>query len=362
MTEGLRAVSLFAGCGGLDLGAVRAGLDVIWATDIMPAAADAYAQLFPDAEFDLANVRDVRAFPKAEVVLGGYPCQPFSLGGARRPADDMRARLFREFARCVAVVSPLYFVAENVSGLCSLGARRWLDEQVSLFAELGRYGYRVTAATLQAADYGLPQRRRRLFIVGVRGDLGLDYSFPPPTHYRDPKPGQKQWGSHGDAIAGLPIWPRGEFYELDDGEGRNWPWYYMSRNRKARWDDPSYTVLANARHVTLHPAGPSMRLVWSNLADGSKQRWEFTEEYEHTDGHPERLLLVRPRRLSWRECSVLQGFPPVFEPLGRLAEKYEQVGNAVPPALSEAVIAPLVSGSGLVPVEEKATSEPRQTR
>lgn len=355
----LRAISLFSGCGGLDVGASRAGMDVIWGTDFMPAAAEAYAQLLPGADFELADIRDLHAFPEADVVLGGYPCQPFSMGGVRRPGDDVRAGLFRDFARCIEIVSPSYFIGENVTGLRSLGARKWLDEQLKVFGALGSDGYRMSVAILQAADFGLPQRRRRLFIVGVRRDLGVEYQFPVPTHSRHPSPGAKSWASHGVAIAGLPLWPEGEFYELDGGEGRNWPWYYMSRNRKARWDAPSFTVLANARHVTLHPAGPTMRLVWSDLEDGWKQRWEFSDEYEHAAGHPERPALERPRRLSWRECSVLQGFPPDFELLGTLVEKYAQVGNAVPPALAEAVLRGIVDGSGLVDVKTGVASRRR---
>jgi DNA (cytosine-5)-methyltransferase 1 len=349
--EALSVASLFSGCGGLDLGASRSGMNVVWGTDLMPQAAEAYAQLLPEADFEVADIREVGAFPQADVVLGGYPCQPFSLGGVRRPDADARASLFREFARCIRDVEPSYFVAENVAGLRSLGAERWLDEQLEVFGALGKDGYRVSVAILQAADFGLPQRRRRLFIVGVRHDLGAEYRFPDPTHARKPTSDQKPWTSHGDAIASLPLWPTGEFYELDEGTGRNWPWYYMSRNRKAAWDGPSFTILANERHVTVHPAAPTMRLLWSNLEDGWKQRWEFSCEYEHTEGHLERPVLERPRRLSWRECSVLQGFPADFEPAGTLREKYQQIGNAVPPVLAETVLAGIADGSRLVDVK-----------
>ena len=94
-----------------------------------------------------------------------------------------------------------------------------------------------------------------------------------------------------------------------------------------------------------------MELSWSRLEDGSKQGWEFTSQYEHIEGHPERLRLERPRRLSWRECAVLQTFPATFEPSGSWQRKYEQVGNAVPPELAEAVVRPLVDGTGLVSID-----------
>lgn len=345
----LTGVSLFSGCGGLDLGAQRAGVDVIYATDCMPEAADALAQLLPDTDFELADIRRLHGFPSADVLLGGYPCQPFSVGGPRSPSQDARAGLYREFARALGVVQPLYFVAENVVGMARRrpDGRRWLDEHLKLFSEVGPYGYELTCEIVNAADYGAPQRRRRIVIVGVRSDQGQRFEFPRPTHSIRPKQEVKPWQSHGDALAGMPLDPVGEYYALD--EDRNWPWYYMSRNRKAPWAQPSFTILANARHATLHPASPSMEMVWSNLSDGWKQRWCFTENYEHLDGHPERPALAVPRRLSWRECAVLQTFPHYFEPSGSLAQKYHQVGNAVPPMLAEAIITALVDGSGLKP-------------
>jgi DNA (cytosine-5)-methyltransferase 1 len=348
------ALSLFAGCGGLDLGASRAGAEVVWATDRMPESADALAALLPDAEFILADVRDLHGFPQVDLVLGGYPCQPFSMGGVRNPANDRRARLFAEFGRAIAMVQPRYFVAENVIGMRSLGARRWLQEQVELFRSAGRDGYFVSVGALNAADYGLPQHRRRLFIVGVRRDLRHVYCFPPATHGDRTKlaDGLKPWESHGDALAlaNLPPWPEGEFYERPLDPDQGFSWWYMSRNRKAPWDAPARTILANERQVALHPASFAMRLLWSRTHDGSKQRWEFTGEYDHLSEHPDRLALERPRRLSWRECAVLQSFPATFEPTGSRRQKYEQIGNAVPPVLAEAVVRPLIDGSGLCAV------------
>jgi DNA (cytosine-5)-methyltransferase 1 len=358
----LTAISLFSGCGGLDVGAARAGVDVVWANDSMPETADAIATLIPGAEFELGDIRRVRAFPKADLVLGGYPCQPFSMGGARNPANDRRAELFREFARAVAIVEPRYFVAENVVGLRSLFAQRWLDEQAALFSGLGRHGYHVSVDVLDAADFGVPQRRRRVFLVGVRKDERRVYRYPETTHCRPGlDPDKKPWASHGDALAAanLPDWPAGEFYDRPGDPDEGFSWWYMSRNRKAPWDAPAKTVLANERHVALHPASPTMHLVWSRLADGTKQGWEFSGEYEHLDGHPDRLLLDRPRRLSWRECAILQTFPTGFEPSGSSNRKYEQIGNAVPPALAEAVIRGLVDGSGLTRVANLTDDERR---
>lgn len=346
----MRTISLFAGAGGMDLGAHGAGAEIIFANDSMQEAGTTHRRLFPEAEFVLGDVQTVDSFPRADLVIGGYPCQSFSLGGNRTPHLDDRTQLYQEFGRCLATVNPRYFVAENVKGLKSVGSGRWLIEQLDLFANVGEHGYNLSWAVLRAEDYGVPQKRRRLFIVGVRKDLEQHYWFPPPTHAplnAAASKGLLPYESHGDAIRGLPLWPSGEFYERPHDPEGHWSWYYMSRNRKAKWNGPSFTIVANFRHVTLHPASKVMKLTWSNLADGWKQRWDFADEYEHLLEGPDRPVLDEPRRLSWRECARIQTFPPDFEPDGDLEHKFEQIGNAVPPRLAEAVLAPLISGAAL---------------
>jgi DNA (cytosine-5)-methyltransferase 1 len=134
----------------------------------------------------------------------------------------------------------------------------------------------------------------------------------------------------------------------------------MSRNRKAPWDGPAYTVVANWRHVTLHPAGPVMKLTWSNLADGFKQRWDFADEYEHLEAAPLRKRLKEARRLSWRECAAIQTFPDGFEPVGDVESKFSQIGNAVPPRLAQAVLTQLISGEGLMSAPRYSVNEQHQ--
>ena len=343
-------ISLFSGCGGMDLGAERAGAKIVLANDSMKAAAETHAKNFK-ARFIHGPVEQIERFPRADLVIGGYPCQSFSMGGVRDPDRDHRTQLYQHFARCVDEVSPKFFVAENVSGLRALQNGRFLDEQLELFSRAGQEGgYNLAVRLLRAEEHGVPQRRKRLFIVGVRRDLKLHYWFPQATHAKIEaavKKGLEPFTSHGDQIAGLPLWPTGEFYERPHDPDGHFAWYYMSRNRKASWAAPSFTVVANWRHITLHPAGPVMRLTWSDLADGWKQRWDFAEEFEHTVAQPERPVLEVPRRLSWRECALIQTFPPGFEPAGDAERKFEQIGNAVPPMLAEAVVRPLLDGSGL---------------
>ena len=345
----MKTISLFSGCGGMDLGAQRAGAVIVFATDSMKAAAATHRKYFPGTEFVPGPIEDIKGFPRADLVIGGYPCQSFSMGGVRNPERDHRTQLYRHFARALHAAHPKFFVAENVSGLQALRRGRFLEDQVELFSRVGK-GYNLAIRVLRAEEYGVPQRRKRLFIVGVRKDLERHYWFPSPTHAKPEVAARKgllPFTSHGDAIAGLPLWPKGEFYERPHDPDGHFSWYYMSRNRKAKWSLPSFTVVANWRHVTLHPASPTMTLTWSNLADGWKQRWDFSGEWEHLEGHPERPKLEEARRLSWRECALIQTFPAEFEPAGDTQSKIEQIGNAVPPDLAEAVIRPLVDATGL---------------
>lgn len=353
---------MFSGCGGFDIGAKEAGAQIIYANELVPDFCATLKKYFTETEIIEKNIHDIKTFPSADLVVGGYPCQPFSLGGNRDPEKDTRTYLFKEFARCLESVQPKFFIAENVSGLQNLKKGFFLEQQTGLFSNIGKYGYRITAQILNAKDFGIPQSRKRLFIVGVRKDLEQVFIFPEPTHGKQSKKNLilKPYESHGEAIKDLPLWPNGEFYERPHDSSGNFSWYYMSRNRKAKWGNPSYTIVANWRHITLHPASPVMKLTWSNLSDGWKQRWDFSDEYEHTENNPSRLTLDKPRRLSWRECARIQTFPPDFEPVGNIESKFTQIGNAVPPLLAKILIKHLIDEKGLIAFDK--LEEKRQTQ
>jgi len=344
----IRVLSLFSGCGGMDFGIEAAGGSVVFANDISADACATLKKYFPETHVVGGDVSAILSFPAADVVVGGYPCQSFSMAGNRDPDKDDRTSLYKQFLRVIRTVRPKYFVAENVSGLKHLKSGAFLQEQIDAYATAG---YVVSYQIINAREFGVPQSRKRLFIVGVRSDLDQTFVFPMPTHGKSQSSKEGRpllpYMSHGDAIVGLPAWPAGEFYErLNDPEG-HFSWYYMSRNRKAKWNDPGYTVVANWRHVTLHPASPKMNLTWSNLKDGWKQRWDFSDDYDHLSEHPTRIKLEMPRRLSWRECALIQTFDDGFEPFGDAAIKFTQIGNAVPPMLAEVIFRQLFSGLGL---------------
>lgn len=348
----LVTVSLFSGCGGGDIGATRAGAEIIFANDISPNAVATYKKYkhlhtTSDAQIRLGDITKLKTVPKCDLLIGCYPCQAFSMGGPRRPDGVSKAQLYLQFKRVLEICDAKYFVVENVGGLVWLAGGKYLKEHVKAFEEAGK-GYTVTSRLVNAKDYGVPAERKRVFMVGIRKDLGLRYEFPLPTH-GPMSPGMQQWVSHGDAILGLSVDADGEWY---DYAKEPFPWWYLSRNRKRRWEEPSYTISGNWRHVPLHPASPTMMLVESNLSDGSKQRWEFTGDYNHLEDHPERPKLDRPRRLSWRECAAIQTFPSDFEPCGSVQSKQWQIGNAVPPMLMEAIVRGIADGSGLCDKDE----------
>lgn len=300
------AVSLFSGCGGSDSGLVATGFDVLMANDIIEYAREVYEANLPTTDYVVGDVSKIAAFPQAELLAGCYPCQGFSQGGKRDPSRKINT-LYLEFARALRAIRPKAFIVENVSGMVRANFRHLLDDQFRVFREAG---YRVTADVLNAADYGVAQDRRRIFIVGLRDDLGLDYRFPEPTH----GPGRERpHVTIRDAIGEMPAWPEGEFY------AREFHWYYLSRDRRRGWEEQSKTIVANERHMPLHPMSPP-------LVKHAHNDWRFAFD-------------APARRFSYREAACLQGFRPglVFPDTARLEMRYKVVGNAVPPPLFEAV-------------------------
>ncbi len=327
------------------MGAARAGAEIIFANDSNKNAIATYLKykhLFAtDALVTRCDVSGMSNFPRCDLLLGCYPCQSFTMGGRRSPDSDPRSKLYLQLCRALQISGAKFFVSENVSGLAWLQDGRHLKEQLTSLENTGK-GYNISIEILNSKDYGVPQDRKRLFLVGVRKDLSIYYHFPQPTHGQGTS--QLPFLSHGDAIYELMNDPTGEYYHY---EKEPFSWWYLSRNRKRPWSEASYTIQANWRHNPLHPSSPTMRLVESNLKDGYKQRWEFTNSYDHLHDSRDLPVFEQPRRLSWRESAVIQTFPPNFEPVGSVPSKQEQIGNATPPLLMEAIVKELINGNGL---------------
>lgn len=339
-------ISLFCGAGGMDFGSHAADFNTVFALDSVPIYTETFKRHFIATDVRTQDIYTYNAsaknpYPKADVLMGGYPCQSFSMGGVRNPSKDDRSNLFLGFADAVNKVKPKIFIAENVSGLAKLQNGEWFKRQIDVYENQLTAKYHVHSMLLNAADYGVPQNRKRVIIVGVRNDIGNSFEFPKPTHCKAQyvkKTGLLPHESHGEAIKHLSPYPAGEYYERPHDPTGNFAWYFMSRNRRHRWDGPAFTVVANFRHVTLHPASPVMELEWSDLANGWKQKWRFTDIYDHIEFCPSFPKLNPPRRLSWREAAAIQTFPSEFNPIGTLEEKFEQIGNAVPPLLMQKIM------------------------
>jgi DNA (cytosine-5)-methyltransferase 1 len=322
-----KAVSLFSGCGGSDAGVIAVGFDVVMANDVIAYARDAYLANLPETDYVLGDVAKIEesAFPSAELLVGCYPCQGFSQGGARE-ADRRINTLYLEFARALRAIQPKAFIAENVSGLRRSTYKHLLDDQIVQFSSAGKHGYDVVWQELKAHEYGVPQERKRLVIVGIRRDLGVRYSFPAPTHGPD---ASQPYVTIGQALEGLPEWPEGEY--CDDP----FHWYYLSRNRRRGANEISKTIVSHMRHMPLHPVSPTLKRIHTD-------KWEFEED--------------KPaRRFSYREAARLQGFTGKYLKHGSdfvfpaecthasgqegnlLRYRYKVIGNAVPPPLFEAV-------------------------
>ena len=319
------AISLFTGCGGSDAGVISAGFDVIMANDILPYAREVYLTNLPETDYLLGDVSSIQSFPKADLLVGCYPCQGFSQGGARL-ADRKVNTLYVEFARALEEIQPKAFIAENVSGLRRSTYRHLLDDQLKRFSEAGENGYQVYWQQVNAHEYGVAQERKRVVIVGIRKDLDAPFSFPKATHGPE---ADKPYFTIGEALQGLPDWPVGEFCE------DVFHWYYLSRNRRRDWNQISKTIVSHMRHMPLHPISPPLIRIHTD-------KWEFADE--------------RPaRRFSFREAARLQGFYSRFmrhgedmifpeRPVGIqedrmniLRHRFRVVGNAVPPPMFEAI-------------------------
>ena len=182
--QSMRIVSLFAGAGGLDLGFMYAGHKVIWANDIDIDAVETYKQNIGEhiVHGSIENIPSSE-IPDCNMVIGGFPCQGFSVANIKRHIDDSRNKLYLELLRVIKDKKPNYFLAENVKGLATLGQGEILKMIIRDFENIG---YKVQYKVLNAADYGVPQIRQRIFIIGMEHRIKKNVSYPVPTHI-DPK-------------------------------------------------------------------------------------------------------------------------------------------------------------------------------
>lgn len=370
------AIDLFCGAGGLSEGFRQAGFCVLAGNDIDPHAAQTFADSHSGAELLSGPVEDISAhdflessgLPKGELhcLIGGPPCQAFSVYNHQRGMHDERSGLFHEYLRLVDGLMPEWVVMENVTGITSVGGGQAVEAIVS---GLARRGYRVETRILRAEEYGVPQERRRIFFLGNR--LGLPISWPERTH----GPGLLPFVTVWDAIGDLP--------PLANGEDPRDPLPYallpvtsyqaMLRGNSFQVSNHAAPRLApiNLRRMKHIPEGGSWRdIPFDLLPAGMKRarRCDHTKRYGRLrkDGMSSTILtkcdihwgaFIHPdqdRALTVREAARLQSFPDRISFAGPRTEQYVQVGNAVPPLLGRKVAEAILS------VSEAADSRDRK--
>lgn len=341
-------VSLYSGCGGSSRGFQDAGFVVKYMNDSNPDAIDSLKKNFPDAVVEKGNVRkrnEIRELwdqiGDVDVIEGGFPCQGFSLAGPRQ-IDDARNELYHYLKRTISLGNPKFFVAENVKGFVTIGENKNFQMYQDGKLQLGKVasaivsdleragmGYTIKYDVLNAMDYGLPQDRKRIIIVGVRKDLGFEFKFPEKTHGPGLLPfvSMKEYG-----IKDIPMKKSEVFMEAKGDRKDYFSSRYMSRNRIRKWNEVSFTIPAEAGQI---PADPSSKTMW-NLPDKIVKNVKDSEWAEFRKAH-DSYISKSLIRLSWRRCARIQGFPLDYEFCGDIKSKYQQIGNAVPPPMMRKV-------------------------
>lgn len=309
----LSVAALFAGAGGLDLGFSKAGFNVPWANEYDKDIWATYEKNFPKTKLDRRSITDVDPdeIPIVQGFIGGPPCQSWSEAGSSRGIDDKRGQLFWEYLRLIEAKKPHFFLAENVSGIL-------FNRHSSAFKEIlegfARRGYNVSYGLLNANNYGVPQDRERVIIVGYRAEFGKFFS-PPEADTKKPTLEDAIRDLEKTAVPALETNYSNPKVEIANHEFMvgGFSSMFMSRNRVRQWGQPSFTIQAGGRHAPLHPQAPRMN-------KKNKDLWEFQEGQEHLY-----------RRLSVRECARVQAFPDEYEFVyNRVADGYKMIGNAVP--------------------------------
>lgn len=337
-------VDLFCGAGGFSVGLARAGFRPLLGVDIHRPSIDTYRQNHPGVATILGDIRKVSdrvirnliADRPVALVTAGVPCQGFSLCNRKRWEQDNRNFLFREFARIVKLLRPDYVLLENVSGLLSTSGGAFVHAICSAIEELD---YSVESQTLNSADYGVPQKRTRVFFMGARKSLPI--TWPAPTHGY----GQLPYQTVRDAISDLPLLENGEEKEKYDAAPKTEYQKLMRGDCKELLNHeapnhPRETVQKIARTRPGEPMYPRfkqrIRLDWgqpspTQVSGGIRPQFSL--------GHP-----GQSRGLSIRERCRIQSFPDSYFICGGIVQGRVQTGNAVPPLLAEAIGEMIIAG------------------
>ena len=308
----MKIISLFSGCGGLDLGFEQAGYEIVFENEFDK---DIWETKKKNHTCPL-NHKDIRKIeaseiPEADGIIGGPPCQSWSSAGKQKGIEDERGQLFLDYIRILKAKQPKFFLCENVPGILFKKNQEALNLFLSSFDEAG---YSVSVTKMNASDYGVAQDRERVIFFGLRKDLNLEPKLnlqkQPSLCLRDVISDLQ--GFEVPALDKNKTNPQTKIlnheYFLGDFSSM-----FMSRNRVRSWDERGFTVQASGRQCQLHPQAPKMIKV-------SADKFKFKED-----------SLTLYRRLTVRECARLQGFPDDFEFIySNVDTGYKIIGNAVP--------------------------------
>lgn len=388
-----RVVSLFSGAGGMDLGFEKAGFDIVWANDFFKEAVESYKKnVSKNVVYgDITKIDSSEIPDNIDLVIGGFPCQGFSVANTKRSMKDERNFLYKEMLRIIKDKNPKFFVAENVKGLLSMEKGKVFEMIKKDFESLG---YKVDARLLNAAEYGVPQARERLVIIGNR--LGIENPFPTPTHWVDSKQYKSKNGlkdpvtvkqtigflsnvklsdkpitlDNGSKIynhiAATNVYDKfwGRKYEVNQADICDYLRYWRDKSgysTKKVDDHFGYKYTAGHWFRKDNNSGSIPKPSdWWEL----KKLFKFDDKYDEqvttmvekeikfeqslritnwdrpsdtiTATSPE-IHVNKERRLSARECAMLQTFPMDYEFVGSLNTVYRQIGNAVPVKLAEQI-------------------------
>lgn len=305
-------VSLFSGCGGMDLGFEQAGFNIVFANEFDKTIWDTYEKNH-NVQLNKNDIRKIESkdIPDCDGLIGGPPCQSWSEAGSKKGIEDLRGQLFYEYIRILQDKKPKFFVAENVSGMLAKRHSEAVENIKNLFVKAG---YNLFVTLVDVADYGIPQNRKRVFYIGIRNDIDVKFTFPSSEGYnkktlkdtiddlKDTAVPALDKNHHNPSAKNAHEYYIGGFSPI-----------YMSRNRKRDWNEQGFTVQASGRQAQLHPSSPDMEYVQKDL-------FKFKEGKENFY-----------RRMSIRECARIQTFPDDFEFVYTYVnDGYKMVGNAVP--------------------------------
>lgn len=310
-------ISLFSGCGGLDLGFEKAGFKILVANEFDPTIWATFKANHPHTkliEGDIRKIQDTDFPDNIDGIIGGPPCQSWSEAGAQRGIDDLRGQLFYEYIRILKSKQPKFFLAENVSGMLFGRHYEAVQNIIKMFRECD---YDVTVTLVNAKDYGVPQERKRVFYIGFRNDLHINFKFPQGSTTDDSKKITLRDTIWDLQFTAVPTVDKNYHNPVAINNNEYFTGAYspifLSRNRVKSWDDQAFTVQASGRQCQLHPQAPKMVFVSHN------QR-EFVKGKEHLY-----------RRMTIREIARIQGFPDTFKFIYDYADNaYKMIGNAVP--------------------------------